>query len=102
MTLLYDYAIRSVDAAYGRTLAAFGPAPIALSDRYGSIAEEPEMTAIAVPIVDLVVHRPRKLWKKTKNILKPKFVHPSICECCPKPVDTPADINEPEIMTFYC
>ena len=96
----YDYAIRSVNTSYGCTLAAFGPATIAISDRFGSIAEDPETTAIDVPIADLVVQRPRKLRKKTKNIIKSKFAHPSICECCPNPVDKPADINEPEIITF--
>jgi hypothetical protein len=96
----YDYAIRSVDSTYGRTLAAFGPAPIAISDRFRPIAEEPETTGIAVPIADLIVQRPRKRKIKGRNTLKPKFAHPSVCECCPKPIDKPADTKEPEIITF--
>ena len=94
----YDYAIRSVDTTYGRTLAAFGPAPIAISDRFRPIAEEPETTAIAVPIADLNVQRPRKLKKKGRNTLKSKLAHPSVCECCPKPIDKPTDTEEQEII----
>ena len=90
----YDYAIRSIDSTYGRTLATLGPAPIALSDRYGSIAEEPETTAIPVPIANLVVQRRSKLRKMKTKIAKTQFAHPSNCGCCPTLVD------ESEI-TFY-
>ena len=86
---------------HGRTRAAFGPTPIAISDRFRPIAEEPETTAIAVPIADLIVQRPRKLKIKGRNTLKSKFARPSVCECCPKPIDKPTDIEEPEIITFY-
>ena len=89
MTTLFGPSIR-----HGGTPATLGPAPIALSDRYGSIAEESETTAIPVPIADLVVQRPRKLRKMKTKIAKTQFAHPSNCGCCPTPV------NESEI-TFY-
>ena len=97
----YDYGIRSIDTSYGRTVAAVGPAPIATSDPCGAIAEESETAAIEVPITDLFTQRPRKLSKQTRNITKTKFAHPSICECCPTPVEKFAEVEESEITTFY-
>ena len=79
----YDYGLSSIDTTYGCTLAAFEPAPIAISDRYGSIAEESGTAAIDVPITDLIKQKPRKLRKQTGNITKKTVAHPSICESCP-------------------
>ena len=98
---LYDYGIRFIDTTYGRTLAAGGPALITISDRYGSIAEESETAAIAVPITDLIKQKPRKLRKQTRHITKNNFAHPSICVCCPTPVEEFAEFGDSEMITFY-
>ena len=91
----------SIDTSYGRTLVAVGSAPIKTSDRYRAIAEESEMTAITVPITDLISQRPRRLRKQTRNITKKKFAHSSARDCCPTPVDKFEEFEESEIITFY-
>ena len=75
----WDNSLRSIEAKYGRALAALGPAPVKVSNTFDPITEA-SPDSFEVPISDFIRNKKQRQVVKTRRIKK-QFIK-SDCGCC--------------------